>query len=326
MDYAELFQRNFGIFNPEEQERLRRARVLIVGCGGIGGTVAMILARSGVERFVLCDFDVYSPTNMNRQIACFTETLGRKKSEVVRETILRINPSAEVTAYAELLPHDRIAGLMAEADFVFPAADDLAFSIILFRETQRLGKPALMVNPAGGWAHVSVILPGRPSIEEMEGVPRLGSYEALQEMLAIRRYRLGTYFYALWGDWRIDYYRGFIEEDWRPTQLCPMVWLASCIGAFEVLKVLSGKWKPVASPRYWEITAGKVRIRRINGPGLYTLLVWQRRLMWRIFQTPLGPALEWMQGIWWTLFLRWRGFCEVRRERRAAARAIGGRP
>lgn len=325
MDYRELFQRNYGIFSEDEQERIRRARVLIVGCGGIGGTVAVILARSGVERFVLCDFDVYSPSNTNRQIACFTDTLGRKKTEVVRETILRINPAAEVTAYTELLPHARIAELMGDADFVFPAADDLAFSLIVFRDAQRLGKPALMVNPAGTWAHVSVILPGAPSIEEIEGVPKLGSYEALRDMLEVRRYKLGTYFYVPLGDWRIDYYRGFIEENFRPTQICPIVWLSSCIGAFEVLKVLSGKWEPVASPRYWQITAGTIRIQRVNGPCLHTLLVWQRRLMWRIFQSPFGPALEWMQGLWWTLFQRWMKFREARREQTEGVRGIGRR-
>ena len=326
MDYRELFERNYGIFNQEEQERIRRARVLIVGCGGIGGTVAVILARSGVERFVLCDFDVYSPTNMNRQIACFADTLGRKKTEAVRETILRINPAAVVTAYTELLPHARIAELMGDADFVFPAADDLAFSLIVFRDAQRMRKPALMVYPAGTWAHVTIILPGAPSLEEIEGVPRLPGYEELREMLTIRRYKFGTYFYVPCADWRIDHYRRFIEESAPPAQICPTVWTASALGAMETLKVLSGKWEPVASPRYWHIAAKTIRIQRVNGPCLHTLLVWQRRLMWRIFQTPLGPALEWMQGLWWSLFQRWMMLREARQERTSERRGIGGRP
>jgi molybdopterin/thiamine biosynthesis adenylyltransferase len=324
MDYRELFERNYGIFSQDEQECLRRATVLIVGCGGIGAAVAVILARSGVERFVLCDFDVYSPTNMNRQIACFTDTLGRKKSEVVRETILRINPVAQVTAYAELLSHARIAGLMNDADFVFPAADDLAFSLIMFRDAQKLGKPALMVYPAGTWAHVTIVLPGAPSLEEIEGVPRLAGYEDLREMLTIRKYKFGTYFYVPFADWRIDYYRRFIEEEAPPAQICPTVWTASALGAMETLKVLSGKWKPVASPRYWHITPKAICIQSINGPCLHTLLVWQRRLMWRIFQTPLGPALEWMQGLWWAFFQRLMKFREARRER-TSRRGIGRR-
>ncbi|HQP31124.1 MAG TPA: ThiF family adenylyltransferase, partial [Deltaproteobacteria bacterium] len=65
--YQELFARNYGIFSQAEQERLRQACILIVGCGGIGGTVAVMLARSGVGRFILVEFDDYSPSNMNRQ-------------------------------------------------------------------------------------------------------------------------------------------------------------------------------------------------------------------------------------------------------------------
>lgn len=249
MDYRELFQRNYGIFNQDEQDRLRRSSVLIVGCGGIGGTVAVILARSGVERFILCDFDVYSPTNMNRQITCFADTLGRKKSEVVRETILRINPAADVRAYTELIAHTGIAELIGEVDFVFPAADDLAFSLIIFRDAQRLGKPALMVFPAGTWAHVAIILPDSPSPEDIEGMPKLASYEELRDMLTIRRYKFWTYFYVPFADWRIDYYLKFIEENASPAQLCPTVWTSSALGAMEILKVLSGKWKPVAADR-----------------------------------------------------------------------------
>ncbi len=324
MTYRELFERNYGIFSEREQERLRSSAILIVGCGGIGATVAAILARSGVERFILCDFDVYSPSNMNRQIACFTDTLGRKKSDVVRETLLRINPEANVTAYTELLSHQEIEKLIPKADVVFPAADDLAFSLIVFRDAQRLGKPALMVYPAGSWAHVTIIQPGAPSLEDLEGVPKLAGYEDLREMLTVRRYKFGTYFYVPFADWRIDYYRRFIDGDAPPAQICPTVWTASALGALEVLKLLSGKWKPVVSPHYWEITSARARIRRRNGPSLHTLLVWQRRIMWRTFQTPLGPALEHMQAVWWKLFQRFMKSREARRERTAALRGTGG--
>ena len=144
-------------------------------------------------------------------------------------------------------------------------------------------------------------------------------------MLTIRRYQFGTYCYGPCADWRIDHYRQFIEENAPPAQICPTVWTASALGAMETLKVLSGKWKPVASPRYWHITQKAIRIQRVNGPCLHTLLVWQRRLMWRIFQTPLGPALEWVQGLWWTLFQRWMRSREARLERTAGVRGIGRR-
>ena len=116
------------------KERLRKARILIVGCGGIGGTVAIILARTGIEKFILVEFDTYDTTNINRQISCSADTLGRNKAEVVGEDILRINPNAEVEIYPRLLNHTEIAQLIPVVDVVFPAADDFAFSILVFRE------------------------------------------------------------------------------------------------------------------------------------------------------------------------------------------------
>ena len=87
MVYNQLFYRNRGIFTEDEQERIRGGSILIVGCGGVGGMVAIMLARSGVGRFILVEFDTYEPTNMNRQVACFGNTIGRNKAQVIREDI-----------------------------------------------------------------------------------------------------------------------------------------------------------------------------------------------------------------------------------------------
>ena len=312
MDYEELFQRNYGIFSRDEQQRIREASILIIGCGGIGGSVAIILARSGVSRFVLVEFDLYEPTNMNRQINCFVDTIGRNKAQVIKEDILRINPEAEVEVYEEL-SHAELAELIPRVDLVFPAADNLSFSIFVFRDAQRLGKTALMVVPAGTWANVSIIPPDKPSPEDIEGVPKLPTYEELRDTLEIRKYRFGQYFYVPVADWRIDYFRGFIEEGLQPTQICPLIWLCSSIGALEALKFFSGKWQPVASPRYWNITREKIRINRINRPSLQTLLVWQRRFMWWVFQTPFGPVQEKLQAAWWKLYYTWMKRREERR-------------
>jgi len=302
--YQELFARNYGIFSQTEQERLRRSCILIVGCGGIGGTVAIMLARSGVGRFILVEFDDYSPSNMNRQVACFADTLGRNKASVLSEEIKRINPEATVEVHAKLLTHAEIAVLIPKADIVFPAADDMAFSIMVFRDCRRLGKPALFVVPSGTWANVSIIMPHGPDVEAINGVPRLSTYEALQDVFRIRRYKFGTFFYVPLADWRIEYYREFIENDQPPTQLCPVVWLCSSLGAMEALKVLSGKWEPVAAPRYWCIYRDSIRIQRINGLSLQTLLVWQRRIMYRLFQTPVGVIQSLFQWLWWPWFNR----------------------
>ena len=295
--YEELFDRNYGVFTREQQERIRGARILIVGCGGIGAAVAVMLARSGVEHFVLVDFDEYTVSNMNRQIGCFGDTLNRPKTDVIAGQILSINPRADVVSMPENLSIPQIAKLMEQADVVFPAADDFAFSIMLFREAARLDKPALFVVPSGEWANVSMMMPGTMSLEDMKGVPKLETYQDLRAMLETRKYKFATFYYMILGGWRKEYYRDFIEKDAPPAQLCPTVWLASALGAREVLKVLSGKSKPVAPPRYWSVTADRVRICNAYLPSVETFFVWQRKIMWRLFQTPAASLMELGQKI-----------------------------
>ena len=302
--YEELFARNYGVLSEQEQERLRKASILIVGCGGIGGTVALILARAGIEKFILVEFDAYDTTNMNRQISCFADTLGRNKAEVLGEDIRRINPNAEVEIYPRLLNHTEIAQLIPKVDVVFPAADDFAFSILVFRETKRQGKPALFVVPSGTWANVSIIMPDGPSIEKVEGIPLLETYDELKQMFQTRKYKLGTYYYTFLAGWRIDYYRRFLDEDLPPTQLCPVVWLCSSIGAFEIVKLVSRKWKPVAAPRFWFITQNRIKVLNINGISMHTFLLWQRRLHWMLFQTPLKGLLEKIQDFFWKYYYK----------------------
>ena len=101
--YENYFERNYGVFTAEEQTRIRKSKIVIVGNGGIGGLVAVILARSGIENFVLYDFDEYSISNLNRQIGCFQDTIGRKKAEVIKEQILAINPQANVISPSQEL-------------------------------------------------------------------------------------------------------------------------------------------------------------------------------------------------------------------------------
>ena len=77
-------------------ERLTEKTALIIGCGGLGGYVIEELARVGVGKLILVDGDVFSRSNMNRQLMAKEETLGKNKAEVMRERILSINPEAKV--------------------------------------------------------------------------------------------------------------------------------------------------------------------------------------------------------------------------------------
>ena len=92
----ERFLRTEMLLGPEGMEQLKHARVAIFGIGGVGGYVAEALARSGVGAFELIDHDTVAPSNLNRQIIALESTVGRYKTEVMKERIAQINPEAEV--------------------------------------------------------------------------------------------------------------------------------------------------------------------------------------------------------------------------------------
>jgi len=318
-NYEEIFRRNYGVFSEKQQERIKRARILIIGCGGVGGTVAVALARSGVENFILVEHDTYEVSNINRQIACymsqiacFKSTIGRNKAEVIKEQINSINSQAKVEIITSKLPHSEIAQMIPRVNIVIPVTDDIAYNIIVLRDAQRIGRPGLMIYPSGLWANVGLILPDSPPVTEIGGEPEAETYEELKSMYEQWKYRIRTYYYTVIGGWRIDYYKEFLENKAPLAQICPHIWMVSSLGALEVLKFLTGKGKPVVSPRYWSITEKGIRLCRINGFSAQTVHKWICKFMWWSFNTPIGPFVEKLQKKWWHYFYIWK----KRRERR----------
>ena len=92
------FSRTAMLFGRENMEKLYASRVAVFGVGGVGGHCAEALARSGIGSIDIFDSDRVDVTNINRQLAATTKTLGLFKADVMRERILEINPDATVTA------------------------------------------------------------------------------------------------------------------------------------------------------------------------------------------------------------------------------------
>ena len=95
----EQFIRTQMLLGNEAMNRLHNSRVAIFGIGGVGGYAAEALARSGIGAFDLIDMDTVSISNINRQIIAAMSTVGRYKTEVMRDRILDINPRADVVVH-----------------------------------------------------------------------------------------------------------------------------------------------------------------------------------------------------------------------------------
>lgn len=107
---------------PGVHARLKQAVVGIAGVGGLGSAVAVALARVGVGRLVIADFDVVEPSNLNRQ-QYFIDQIGRYKVNALAENLQRINPSVTVQAHCILLTPENIPLLFADCSIIVEAFD-----------------------------------------------------------------------------------------------------------------------------------------------------------------------------------------------------------
>ena len=127
-------------------ERLQRARVMVLGLGGVGSACVEALTRGGVGGLVLVDGDTVQPSNINRQVIAFTDTVGMRKTDAARLMALRINPEARIeTVNRFVLPED-LPELLAETgaadggvDYVVDAIDTIATKIALAEASERYG-------------------------------------------------------------------------------------------------------------------------------------------------------------------------------------------
>ena len=144
------FDRSELLLGADALERLRRAKVVIFGIGGVGGYAAEALARSGIGRLVLVDHDRVSLTNLNRQIIALHSTLGRYKVDVMRERALDINPEAEIEARrCFFLPENEWEFDFSDCDYVVDAVDTVTAKLAIIEKAKREGVPVISAMGAG---------------------------------------------------------------------------------------------------------------------------------------------------------------------------------
>lgn len=120
-------------FPKEMQKKLRGAKVAVAGLGGLGSNIAAMLARSGIGKLLLVDFDTVDVTNLNRQMY-FIEHLGKPKTEALTELLYRINPYIEYEAVCVKVTPDNVSELFKDYPIVCEAFDRPDQKAMLVRE------------------------------------------------------------------------------------------------------------------------------------------------------------------------------------------------
>ena len=131
-------------------DRIMAKRVAVFGVGGVGGYVAEMLCRSGVCDFLICDNDVVSVSNINRQIIATAHTVGRSKTEVLAERLSAINPEVKIQIVNEFLMPDNVDKyITADLDFVCDAVDTVTAKLAIIRRCNELSVPVISSMGAG---------------------------------------------------------------------------------------------------------------------------------------------------------------------------------
>ncbi len=144
------FSRTELLLGKDALGRLKKSRVAVFGIGGVGGYVCEALVRSGVGALDLIDNDKVCLTNLNRQIIATVDTIGRYKTEVMKERILKINPEAQVREWqCFFLPENAGEFPFSEYDYVVDAVDTVTAKIALVMEAQKRKIPVISSMGAG---------------------------------------------------------------------------------------------------------------------------------------------------------------------------------
>ena len=123
------------------QKRLKNARVLAVGAGGLGSPTLMYLAAAGVGTLGIVDFDVVDESNLQRQIIHGQSDVGRSKAESARDSVLEINPLVTVRLHQERLDSSNVMEIFAEYDLIVDGTDNFATRYMVNDAAFLLGKP-----------------------------------------------------------------------------------------------------------------------------------------------------------------------------------------
>ena len=158
MERENLYARTARLLGDEGMERLKRARVLVFGLGGVGSYIVEALARSGIGALTLVDADVVDVTNINRQLVADISTVGADKVEVAKNRVLAVNPACRVTVKKMLyLPEKSGEFDFSSYDYIADAIDNVSAKISLAVEADRAGTPLIAAMGTGNKLHPEML-------------------------------------------------------------------------------------------------------------------------------------------------------------------------
>jgi molybdopterin/thiamine biosynthesis adenylyltransferase len=165
----ERYCRNLYSYTPEQQARLLKSCVAVIGLGGLGGTVTECLSRAGVGSLVLVDHDDFEDHNLNRQLLCTQDLIGSSKVQAAAERVMRVNSAVAVKSYSQFLDRKNAEGILNDSQVVVDCLDSIETRFVLETAARRVGIPLVSAAVAGLSGQVTAIFPEDIGLELIYG-------------------------------------------------------------------------------------------------------------------------------------------------------------
>jgi molybdopterin/thiamine biosynthesis adenylyltransferase len=168
------YQRNRAMLSIQQQLSLLRSEVAVFGCGGLGGYIIEELARLGVGRITVVDPDVFEEHNMNRQLLCTQELLGRKKVDAAVQRVAAINPAVRLRPFDAAFGQNNSAEILQGVTVAADGLDSIPVRLELAEACNDQNVPLVHGAIAGWSGHVAVQHPGENILQHLYAGKKTG--------------------------------------------------------------------------------------------------------------------------------------------------------
>ena len=257
-EYKEAFARNLGLVTEDEQLVLKSKKIAIAGMGGVGGSHLQILTRLGIQRFHIADMDHFELVNFNRQSGSMMSTLGKSKVEVMRDSVLDINPDAEIKIFPQGVTESNIGEFLDGVDVYVDGLDFFVLDVRarIFEECRKRGIPAVTAGPVGWTTSYLVFDPYGMSFEEYFQLRKKSDLQKAVQFLVGLSPALAQ------RDQVVD--ERFVRlAEKRGPSLATACYACSAVMGTEVLKMLLGRGKTYYVPWAMQFDMYKNRYHKV---------------------------------------------------------------
>lgn len=155
------YDRQIPVIGLENQIRLKKTRVLVVGLGGLGSVVTKYLVAAGIGKLVIVDNDTVSLSDLNRQILYDINDINKYKAEVAGEKLSKINPNVDIEAYVEEFTYSFGEKIVVNIDIIVDALDNWETRFVLDKLAFKYNKPLVHGGVEEFYGQVTTIIPGK---------------------------------------------------------------------------------------------------------------------------------------------------------------------